>query len=376
MNPSAQRPLIASVFILCLAILGAVLLTQPATRVRATEPFFSNQLVEEIDRIVTAEIAAQGIPGYSLAIGLHDGSIFAKGYGLADVENFVPVTPNTVFRLASISKPITAVAVMQLVEQGKIKLDAPIQQYVPMFPAKRWTITVRHLLSHTSGVRHYQSLAEINSTRHYTNLVDTLEIFKDSPLLFEPGTQFSYTTYGFNLLGIAVETASGERFVDYIRKHIFEPVGINSIQADDVYRIIPHRARGYRRNHGQLENCALADTSNKIPGGGLVGTPSDLVRFAIALMQGKLLKPETVNLMFTPQKLANGKQTEYGLGWAVKLEDGKKWVWHSGGQQGVSTLLLLSPEKQVAVASMLNLEHADVFRPTARIIQAVLQRLP
>ena len=165
---------------------------------------------------------------------------------MADVENFVPMTPMTTIRLGSISKPITAIAVMQLVEQGKMDLDGEIQRYVPSFPKKQWPVTIRELLGHLGAVRHYQGDDEEGSTRHYTDRTEPLKIFAGDPLLFEPGTRFSYTTYGFNLLGAAVENASGEKFLDYLQAHIFQPAGMDHIRDDNVYAIIPHRARGYR----------------------------------------------------------------------------------------------------------------------------------
>ena len=213
------------------------------------------------------------VPGVTVAIGSAEGLYWDNGFGMADLENMVPATAQTRIRLASITKPITATAVMQLVERGKMELDAPIQKYVPTFPQKQWPVTVRLLLGHLSGIRHYASDEEVASTRHYLNRVEPLKIFQDDPLKFEPGTQFSYTTYGFNLLGAAVEMVSGKPFEDYLRENIFEPAGMHSIGLDDGYAIIPHRSRGYELTADkQIRNCGLADTSNKVPGGGLIST--------------------------------------------------------------------------------------------------------
>ncbi|MBI1788385.1 MAG: beta-lactamase family protein, partial [Acidobacteria bacterium] len=153
----------------------------------------------QIQQAVATEMAKHSIPGVSVAMASSSGLAWTAGFGMADLENFVPVTPSTVIRLGSISKPITAVAVMQLVEQGRIELDAPIQRYVPSFPEKPWPVTVRQLLGHLGGVRHYSGLPEVDSTRHYTELAAAFHVFRDDPLLAEPGTKYSYTTYGFNL---------------------------------------------------------------------------------------------------------------------------------------------------------------------------------
>ncbi len=329
--------------------------------------------VQELERLITAEMARQGIPGMSVAVAVRGRVLWAAGFGLADLENHVPAKATTVYRLASISKPFTAVAVLQLVEQGKMDLEAPVEKYVPSFPKKQWPVTIRHLLCHQGGIRHYRDGAEMNSTRHYTDLIEPLQIFQNDPLLFEPGTRFSYTTYGYNLLGAAVEGASGMKFLDYLRRHIFEPAGLRRMRDDNVYDLIPERARGYRRVlGGKIENCALADTSNKIPGGGLVGTVEDLVDFAIHLNGGTLLKKDTVGRMCTPQKTRDGKSTPYGLGWQVFERGAQRWVGHGGAQQGVRTLLLMRPERGFAVALMANLEGVNLETAAVGIAAIVL----
>lgn len=326
---------------------------------------------DAVDRVVGEEMAAQKIPGLSVAVAVDGKLTWTKGYGYSDLENDVRASEQTRYRLASISKSITAVAVMQLAEAGRLDLDAPVQKYVPGFPGKQQPITSRQLLGHLGGIRHYNNRDEINSTRHYTNLTDPLVIFRDDPLVAPPGTKYSYTTYGYGLLGSVVEGASGESFVEYIRKNIFEPAGMETIQDDNVYRIIPHRTRGYRRTEsGEIENCALADTSNKIPGGGMISNAADLVRFALAVRDAKLLEPETVEEMWSQQTLADGTKTTYGLGWFVVLDKGPKRVGHSGGQQGTSTLLTLLPETGAAVAVMSNLERSNVGRIANRIVEA------
>ncbi len=335
-------------FLGCLALAAGTTLAQSsAARLSRAEKLLSQQLAE------------QRIPGLSVAVADRLELVYSAAFGLADVENNVRVGTGTVFRLGSISKPITAVAAMQLAERGRLDLDAPVQKYVPAFPLKPWPVTSRALLGHLSGIRHYRGPEELLSTRHYTSLSDALSIFAQDPLEFEPGTRFRYTTYGYNLLGAVVEAASGMRFTDYLREHVFKPSGAERIQADHVYRIIPNRARGYRRTPaGTVENCALADTSNKIPGGGLLATAEDLVRFALALLKGRLLKPETLREMFTPQRTRDGRPTGYGLGWYITERGGTRWIEHSGSQPGASTELLMLPERGLVVVVLTNLERA------------------
>lgn len=330
-------------------------------------PLSAQEYRKAVEKEVHATMEKQGIPGLSVAIVTGHELRYAEGFGLSDVENKVAAGAKTVYRLASISKPVTAVAVMQLVEAGKLDLDAPVQKYVPGFPEKKWPLTSRHLLSHLGGVRHYKAPGEINSTKHYRQLKSALEQFAKDPLLFEPGTEYKYSTYGYNLLGCVVEAASGESFPSYLQKHIFDPAGMETMQTDDVYRIIPNRAQGYRRVRGKLRNSALADTSNKIPGGGLCSTVSDLAKFAIAMQTGLLVKPETRKEMFQPARLRDGKTVRYGFGWSLRSYKGREEVGHSGGQQRVTTWLYMVPEKKAAVVIMSNLERAKLLGLARRI---------
>lgn len=348
--------------VLCLVWVGAC-----ACRARAADP-------SRLEGFLTEQLNQHRIPAISAAAADRGALIWSAAQGLADIENNVKVARGTVFRLGSISKPITAVAAMQLVEQGRLDLDAPVQKYVPTFPAKPWPITPRLLLGHLSGIRHYRGPEELMSTRHYTSLADALKIFADDPLESEPGTKFRYTTYGYNLLGAVIEAASGMRFTEYLREHVFGPAGVERIQADDVYRIIPNRARGYRMTPaGVVQNCALADTSNKIPGGGLVATAEDLVRFALALQQGRLVKPQTLEQIFTSQRTRDGRPTGYGLGWYITERAGKKWIEHSGSQPGASTELLMLPERGLAVAVLTNMERAPARPIALRLAEMLLE---
>ena len=321
--------------------------------------------VEAVDKALGREMSKQGIPGLSVAVVTDNRLRWTAGYGFADLENFVPAKGATVYRLGSISKPITAVAAMQLVERGKLDLDAPVRRYVPSFPEKPWPVTTRQLLGHLGGVRHYRD-AEIAITRHYPTLLEGLDIFKNDPLLHEPGTKYSYSTFGYNLIGCVVEAASGMRFVDYVRENVFRPAGMDRIRDDSVADIIPNRAQGYVRDgRGELHNSALADTSYKIPGGGFCSTVADLARFAVAIQEGRLLRRESVETMWTRQKTRGGAPVDYGLGWAIGGSEGGREIGHGGGQQRITTFLAILPDRRAAVAIMTNLEGARGLRQLA-----------
>ena len=341
------------------AFLLSLLVSMPAT---AQGPAaLPADKVAKIEAAITTLMSSKHIPGLSIAIVSDNQLRWQSGYGIADLENSVPAKAATVYRTASVAKPITAVAVMQLVERGKIDLDVPIQKYVPTFPTKPWPITTRQLLGHLSGVRNY-SASDGLSTRFYSSLTEALSIFKDDPLDFEPGTKYSYTTYGYVLLGTVIEGASGMSYVDYMRENVFKPAKMSHTQADNVYDIIPNRARGYHprvygKFDGNLRNASLADTSNKIPAGGLVSTVADLANFAIAVQNGVLIKKETFEQMSTPQKTRDGQATRYGLGWYLDgVGDRKGLVWHGGVQAGVTNMLYILPKERFALLIMTNLE--------------------
>lgn len=337
----------------------------------STQPSIPPARLEAIRSLITKEMAEQNIPGLSVAVGVDGEVAWTQGFGLADLENVVPASEETVYRLASISKPITAVAALRLVEQGKLDLDAPIRTYVPEFPEKTSPITLRQLLCHQGGIRHYK-LREIDSTRHYTDVVSAINIFKNDPLIAEPGTKFFYSTYGYVLAGAAVERAAERPFMDYIREFVAVPSGADGLRADDAWAIIPHRARGYAASpDGSLRNCDLADTSNKIPGGGMCSRAQDLVRFALALAREELLSQESTEMMWTPAKTREGVETTYGLGWGIARENGRRRVEHSGGQPGTSTALVLFPTERLAVSVMCNKEGAGAM-PLAKEIARLL----
>ena len=322
---------------------------------------------------IAQTMKSKSIPGLSVAIGRAGKIVWARGFGHADLENQVAATADTVYRLASISKPITAVAVMQLVEQGKFDLDVPVQSYVPEFPKKRFRLTTRNLLSHQGGVRHYRA-REIFSTRHYETVTAALKIFSADRLLHEPGDKYHYTTYGYNLVGAAAVGASRTGFVDYLQANIFGPAGMTKTREDKVDAIIPHRAQGYRRGpRGRILNAHIVDTSNKIPGGGLCGTAGDLVRFCHALQAGKLLKPSTLDQMWTPARTIAGKRLPYGLGFRITKADKPRIVGHSGGQPRVSTMMLFRPDENIVVALMSNLESAGLHPLALELSGLVLQ---
>jgi serine beta-lactamase-like protein LACTB len=335
-----------------------------------TAQTLSSEVIHEIDTLVEHQRTADQLPAVSVAIVVNGQVVFKKAYGLADLENNVPATTESLFRTASVAKPMTAVGALELVEEHKLDLDVPIQKYCPAFPQKPWPITTRELLGHLSGIRAYQN-QEVFSTTHYVNTIDGMSFFKNDPLLFEPGTKFFYSTFGYTVIGCVIEGASGEKYPEYMAEHVFKPAGMDDVAVDDVYTIVPRRVRGYDKLNGRVINSPLMDSSYKIPGGGYVATAEDIARFGAAVMAGKLLKPETIKAMWTPQHTRDGKETRYGMGWGKADLDGEVIFAHSGDQPGTRTSLLVIPSRKMSFAVMINMEGVDapeLNRNLARLV--------
>jgi CubicO group peptidase (beta-lactamase class C family) len=336
----------------------------------------------KVDAAVAVEMSRNPIVGMSVAIAVDDKIVFAKGYGFTDLVSHEPVTVDSPFRLASISKTLTAVAAMQLAEQGALELDAPVQTYVPSFPQKPWPVTSRELLAHTSGIRHYASTAEILSTKHYTDIVSPLEIFENDPLKFEPGTKFAYSSYGYNLLGAIIAAAAHEPFVDRVRHRVLEPAGMKHAAAEDSPNIA--HATGYFVGVGDERlPVPFYDVSNKLPSGGYVATASDLAELAIALETGKLLKPETRDAMWTPQHTRDGEviklgHSGYGLGFELGHLQlaGADTVFHTGGQPGVGDVMMIVPSEHVVVVALTSNWTKDIQVLAENLAADVISRKP
>ncbi|MGB7280887.1 MAG: serine hydrolase domain-containing protein [Candidatus Acidiferrum sp.] len=361
---------------LCGVLLLLALSVGPAGS-QAQSPSLSAEKRAQIEKAASSFMAANSVPGISAAV-VQDGSlVWSEGFGMADLENFVPATSFTLFRLGSISKPITATAILRLWEHGKLDLDAEVQKYCPAFPKKEWPITTRELLGHLGGIRHYNPDGKgdipADSARHFASMEESLQIFAGDPLVAQPGTKFHYSTYGYTLLGCVLEGASSEKYADYVKENVFGPAGMEETQIDDFFAVIPHRTRWYHKDKaGVVQNAGVLDSSYKIPGGGLISSADDMARFEIAIMADKLLKPDTREMMWTSQKMLGGNPTDYGLGWFLSKKYGLFLAGHTGGQQGTSTSILLAPERRAGVVVLANMDEVDSRELSLEILKIVL----
>lgn len=294
------------------------------------------------------------IPGFQVAVSLNGQTVLSEAVGYADVEKRLPVTSQTQFRLGSVSKALTSAALLKLMDDGRLNLDAPVQKYVPSFPTKPYHITTKQLAGHTAGIRHYRpnDVHDFVRTQHYKTATEALPIFQHDSLLFEPGTQYRYSSYGWNLIGAVIEGASGQSFLNYMNRNVWVPLGMTSTYGDRADSLMPNRSQFYSES-GQV--APYEDLSYKYAGGGLLSTADDLVRFGNSFLANTSSDSSLVKLLFTSQTTRDGKPTYYGLGWNIgRDKNGRRIYWHDGDLSGSSAYLLIYPDDKLIVAFLAN----------------------
>ncbi len=345
----------------------------------AKTPQAKKTFASRVDSAIQKTIRRQNLVGISVALFREGKIVYVKGFGFADQEKKIPADGTTKYRWASISKPMTAIAAMQLVEQGKLDLDRDIRSYVPEFPAKPWPISMRRLLAHQGGIVHYRNGKVIRTKRSYkephpfVNLVLALDTFKESPLIAEPGTKYSYSTHGFILAGAVIRKAGGAPYWTQVRERIKTPLGLDSFEPDYQWKDIKGRAVGYRRfgKKGVPFPSSNTDVSWKLPGGGFLSNVRDLARFGMAWGSPTLLKKASWKTLWTAPALRNGKRPHYGLGFALGTFAGKRLVEHAGAQEKARTWLAALPAEHTGVAIMTNCEYAKL-KPLSRALLGLL----
>lgn len=321
------------------------------------------------EEFVRQEMARERIPGMTIGF-VKDGYTWVKGFGYSDLENRVPAKADSSYRLASLTKTMTAVAVLQLAEKGKISLDAEVQAYVSYFPKKKWPITVRQLLFHLSGLRHNIESEKV-VTRHLTTR-EAVAQYVDADLVAEPGTRFSYSSPGYVLLGAVIESASNQSYEDYMRQHIWSPLAMNNTRMDDPTDIIPNRVRGYRLIDGEVRNSQFVDVSNRFAAGGIRTTVVDMLKFVTGLNSGKLLSKQSADLMSTSSVTRDGRLTDVGMGWFMNSVNGRFTLTNNGGQQETRTVLYTFPKANFSIALAMNFEFNEYMPFVQRLYQILL----
>jgi CubicO group peptidase (beta-lactamase class C family) len=330
-----------SIAMLALALAGAA---------RAEVP-----LAERLDAAL-APLFKTDAPGATVIVTKDGVPVFRKAYGLADVDKGAPLQPDMQLRLGSITKQFTAVAILMLVEQGKLSLKDDVTRLLPGFPAKDKGITVEHLLHHTAGIRNYTSMlsfALIEDKDH--SVQQMIDFFKDEPLDFDPGQRWAYSNSGYFLLGAIIEQASGMRYADFIAQHIFEPLGMRDTAYEGHERSAKRRVEGYREGFfSGYKPAGKMSMTLPYAAGALVSTVDDLARWDAAISAGKLLQAESWQRAFTPCALPGGAKCAYGHGWTIGTLRGRRMAAHGGDIPGFNSQAIRLPDDKVFVAVLGN----------------------
>jgi len=311
-----------------------------------------------IDSVVKAEMARQKIPGVGVAVIKGGEVMLAKGYGEANVEHHVPVTPETVFQTGSIGKQFTSTAVMLLIQDGKLALTDSVTKFFPNAPASWKGITVRHLLTHTSGIPDYTTDA-FDYRRDYTE-DDIVQMASKLTPEFPPGSRWNYSNTGYALLGIIIHKVSGQFYGDVLHDRVFKPLGMQSARVINEADIVPHRAAGYQLVKGELKNQDwVAPTLNTTADGSLYLALQDYIAWDRGLRAKKILSPESWATVYTPVTLTSGKRYPYGFGWMIDTVAGKLRIHHSGGWQGFNTYISRYIDDDMTIVALSNLGESQ-----------------
>jgi D-alanyl-D-alanine carboxypeptidase len=337
--------------------LSVMVACAPAATTAPSSPPVSG-LAASLDAVL-AESFPSDQPG-AAAIVVRDGVVLLRGgHGMADLEQGVPLSPEHVFRIGSITKQFTAVAILMLAEEGKLSLDDPLTRFFPDYPTGGRTVTVEHLLAHTSGIRSYTSMPEWGPTvRQDLSLDELIAVFRDQPFDFEPGELWSYNNSGYVLLGAIIERLSGMSYAEFVESRIFRPLSMTASHYGDASRIIPGRVPGYSRpGGGEWVNSEYVSMTHPHAAGALLSSVDDLARWDRAISRGELLSPASWRRAFTPIRLDDGRGTGYGAGWSIGRVGPYGTVEHGGGINGFSAYALRVPEARLFVAVLANADN-------------------
>jgi CubicO group peptidase (beta-lactamase class C family) len=352
MTQKKRVPFIAfAILLFSILAMPAVAAAAPAGPAQKT---VDDALAKRIDAVM-AEIYKPGEPGAAIIVRKDGRTIFRKGYGMADMELGVPVEPDMVFRLGSITKQFTAVSVLILAEQGKLSLQDEITKFLPDLPTQGRTITIEHLLTHTSGLKSYTNLSEwLPLWRKDMSVREIIDLTKDKPMEFAPGERWNYNNTGYVLLGAVIEKVSGLTYEDYVNKMIFGPLGMKHSYYGNTERIIPRRIPGYQMGKDGFVNAPYLSMTQPYAASALLSSVDDLGVWNEAVFSGKLVKKEWLDKAFTPYPLKNGESTGYGYGWFIANYQGHRIIEHGGGIHGFSTYEMTLPEDRIFLAILTN----------------------
>jgi CubicO group peptidase (beta-lactamase class C family) len=330
-----------------------------------------------IDSLVSSQLSGQS-PGGVVLIAQRGEVIYRKPFGQANIELRVPMQSEHVFRIGSITKQFTAAGILKLAQEGKLSLQDTITKFIKEFPAPGHSITIEHLLTHTSGIKNYTSLPQWTSevSRNDFTPKVLVDFFKDEPLEFIPGTQFRYSNSGYVLLGVIIEQVTGKSYADYVQQNFFQPLNMENSFNGDPLLIIPNRVAGYQRKNGQYRNAEFLSMTLPYSAGSLLSTIDDLFSWNEALMNGKVLTEKSLEMAHTSYKLTNGKLTGYGYGWEIGNVQGSVAIKHTGRINGFVTYAVCLPKENIFVAIFSNCDCTYNLENTASMMAAIVLDKP
>jgi CubicO group peptidase (beta-lactamase class C family) len=346
------------------------LLALPAVSAQASDP----RLAERIETIVTAQLADQRIPAMSVGVAEGADTILAKGFGFADLENRVPATADTVYRIGSITKQYTSSLVMKLIEEGRLSLDDELTQFLPDYPVRGNRVTVRHLLNHTSGIKSITSVGERfdSQTRQDVAPHESIGFFKNEPFEFAPGESYRYNNSGYVLLGAIIEKVTGESYHEALREMLLDPLRLTRTGSGDTSRLISNRARGYALTTEGIKNAEYISMTQPYAGGALVSTAVELIEWSRLFHGGSVVSQASLDQMLVPCKPRDGFLSGYGFGVQIGEMEGHVKYSHAGGINGFTAILAHYPEADLHIAVLANSENANTALIEQRIARVVL----
>ena len=329
-------------------------------------------LTKQLDQLISGKYKSIA-PGCVVLVAKKGKIVYERAFGSANVELDVPMQTGMIFRLGSVTKQYTSVAILQLVEQGKISLQDSIQKYVKDYPYKGHAITIENLLTHTSGIKDYQAIKDTtpNSERRDYTPKQGVDFFKNEPLEFEPGIQFKYSNSNYFLLGYIIELITGQSYPEYLRQNIFVPAGLTNTYYNQQEKIIQGRVTGYTKLDSLIENADYLSMTTAYAAGALMASAEDLFKWHEALYDQKLIKKDMLGKATTPFKLQNGNMTGYGYGWYLNEISGSKTVEHAGAIDGFRSDEIYLPAEDVFVGALFNcLEYKNNWMELSNDIAA------
>lgn len=318
------------------------------------------QLQKEATKLTKSFMEEQKIPGLSITVSQKGKIIWSEGFGYSDVTMNKKVSPkNTQFRIASISKTLTAVALAKLVDDNKLNLNHSLYKYVPDFPKKEYDFTIRQIAGHTAGIRHYNGNEFLINNK--MSIVKGLDVFKDSELLFKPGTKFKYSTYGWNLLSVVIQNASNRDFFDFMNAEVFQPLKMNKTAVDASDKENVNSTQFYVKRRGKVVLGPKVSNEYKAAGGGFLSTSEDLVLFGNEFISPQIISANSLSELTTSNKINEGKKTNYGIGISIrKTKNNTQKLSHSGGGIGASSMLLIYPKEEIVISILTNLSRVKM----------------